>query len=432
MAQRWFKGRLWSHRDFLRLWTGETVSQAGTQVTLLAFPSVAILFLHAGPFEVGMLTALEFLAFPVLGLFAGVTADRVRRRPILILSDLGRMVALASVPVAAYLQVLTIYQMYAVALVVGVFTVFFDVSYQSYLPALIDRADLVEGNSKLEVTRSSAQVAGPGIAGLLIQTVGGAAAIVVDSVSYLVSAIAVGLIRKPEPKPAPGRSDDEASGILAELREGLHAVFGNPIIRRTVGCTATSNLGTNMVFAVELIFLYRQLHFSPGLVGLIFATGSIGGILGALSAAALARWLGVGRTIIGSIFIGALGFFALPLSLVGPALPIIIPGYFLSQFATPVYNITQVSLRQAITPDRVQGRMNATVRTVVWGTIPLGAFIGGILGSSIGVLPTILIGCITAVSAVLWVLGRPVRRLREQPQPVGPEPAGPEAAQGLA
>ena len=427
-----FKGKLWSHGDFLRLWTGETVSQAGTQVTMLAFPSVAILVLHATPFEVGLLTTFEFLAFPVLGLVAGVTADRVRRRPILVVSDLGRMLALGSVPAAAYLHALTIYQMYAVALVVGVFTVFFDVSYQSYLPALIDRGDLVEGNSKLEVTRSGAQVAGPGISGLLIQAVGGAAAILIDAASYLVSAVAVLLIRKPEPKPVPSRAGAEKTGILAELREGLDAVFGSPIIRRTVGCTATSNLGTNIVFAVEFIFYYRRLGLSPAVVGLILAISAVGGILGAALSATLARRFGVGRTIIVSILVGALGFFALPLSLLGPALPILIVGYFLSNFSTPVYNITQVSLRQAITPDRVQGRMNATVRTIVWGTIPLGAFLGGVLGSTIGVLPTILIGAAIATLAVVWVLGAPVRKLRVQPEPVGPEPTEPEAAQGLA
>ena len=432
MARKLLKGKLWSHRDFLRLWTGETISQAGTQVTLLAFPSVAILVLHASPFEVGLLTTLEFLAFPVLGLVAGVTADRVKRRPILVVSDLGRMVALGSIPAAAYLHVLTIYQMYGVALVVGVFTVFFDVSYQSYLPALIERAHLVEGNSKLEVTRSAAQVAGPGISGILIQAVGGAAAILIDAVSYLVSAVAVLLIRKKEPKPVPSRADADKTGILAELREGLDAVFGSPIIRRTVGCTATSNLGTNMVFAVELIFFYRRLGLAPGVVGLIFALGSVGGVIGAALSSTIAARFGVGRTIIVSIVFGALGFFALPLSLLGMPVPIIVTGYFISSFSTPVYNITQVSLRQAITPDRVQGRMNATVRTIVWGTIPLGAFTGGILGSTIGVLPTVVIGAVIATLAVFWVLGAPVRSLRVQPEPVGPEPTEPEAAQGLA
>ena len=155
----------------------------------------------------GSWSALEFLAFPVLGLVAGVTADRVRRRPLLIAGDLGRAVALASIPIAAHLDALTIYQMYGVALVVGIFTVFFDVSYQSYLPALIDRADLVEGNSKLEVSRSAAQVAGPGLAGFMIQALGGAAAIVVDAISYVGSAVLILLVRKPEPKPSPSAAD---------------------------------------------------------------------------------------------------------------------------------------------------------------------------------------------------------------------------------
>src|SRR2546423_13244238 len=162
-------GRLWRHPDFLKLWTGETVSEFGSQVTVLAVPTVAILVLHAGPFQVGVLSALEFLAFPTLGLVAGVYADRLRRRPIMIVCDVGRLLALGSIPAAYLLNLLTLDQLYLVALLTGIFTVFFDVSYQSYLPALVDRANLIEGNTKLEITRSSAQVAGPAVAGLLIQ-----------------------------------------------------------------------------------------------------------------------------------------------------------------------------------------------------------------------------------------------------------------------
>src|SRR5256884_2853242 len=163
-----FRGKLWRHVDFLKLWTGETVSQFGTQVTFLAVPTVAILILHAGPFQVGLLSALEFLAFPTLGLVAGVYADRLRRRPIMIACDLGRMLALGSIPVAFLLKALTLEQLYLVALLTGIFTVFFDVSYQSYLPVLVDRPNLIEGNTKLEVTRSTAQVAGPAVAGFLL------------------------------------------------------------------------------------------------------------------------------------------------------------------------------------------------------------------------------------------------------------------------
>src|SRR2546425_10393552 len=176
-----FRGKLWRHADFLKLWTGETVSVFGSQVTLLAVPTVAILILHAGPFQVGLLSALEFLAFPTLGLVAGVYADRLRRRPIMIVCDLGRMLALGSIPLAFVLNLLTLEQLYIVALLTGVFTVFFDVSYQSYLPALVDRPNLIEGNTKLEITRSTAQVAGPAVAGLLIQWIGAAKAVAGDA-----------------------------------------------------------------------------------------------------------------------------------------------------------------------------------------------------------------------------------------------------------
>ncbi len=221
------KGRLWRHPDFIKLWSGETVSQFGTQVTQLALPTVAILLLHAGPFEVGLLAALEFLAFPILGLVAGVWADRLRRRPIMIVADLGRMLALGSIPLAFILNALSLYQLYAVAVITGVFTVFFDVAYQSYLPALVERSNLIEGNTKLEVTRSAAQVAGPAVAGFLIQLVGGARAILVDAISFLISALALMAIRKPEPEPKPSMAEGKA-GFFQEMGEGLSVVLAIP------------------------------------------------------------------------------------------------------------------------------------------------------------------------------------------------------------
>src|SRR2546423_3046387 len=213
-------GRLWRHPDFLKLWAGDTVSQFGSQVTLLAVPTVAILVLHAGPFQVGLLSALEFLAFPTLGLVAGVYADRLRRRPIMIACDLGRMLALGSIPVAFLVNALTLEQLYLVALLTGIFTVFFDVSYQSYLPVLVDRPNLVEGNTKLEVSRSVAQVSGPAVAGFLIQWIGGARAVAVDALSFLVSAIALSAIKTSEPEPKPG-TPSGATGFIPQIRAGL-------------------------------------------------------------------------------------------------------------------------------------------------------------------------------------------------------------------
>src|SRR5256886_9137367 len=311
------RGRLWRHPDFLKLWAGETVSQFGTQVTFLAVPTVAILILHAGPFQVGLLSALGFLAFPTLGLVAGVYADRLRRRPIMIICDIGRALALGSIPVAFLLNLLTLEQLYFVALLTGIFTVFFDVSYQSYLPALVDRPNLIEGTTNLEITQSTAQVAGPAVAGFLIQLIGGAKAVAVDAVSFFLSALVLSSITQPEPEPRPSTASG-ASGFIPEMREGIDVVFRNPILWRIAACTATTNLGSNMVFgAVFLVFAYRQLHLSAGILGVVFALGSVGALAGPLLARLGARPRGIGATLRLTIIVGGLAVLAAPLAVLG-------------------------------------------------------------------------------------------------------------------
>ena len=411
-------GQLWRHPDFLKLWAGETVSEFGTQISQLAIPTVAILILHAGPFQVGVLSALEFLAFPALGLVAGVYADRIKRRPIMIVCDIGRLVALGSIPVAFALGRLTLEQLFVVALVTGIFNVFFDVSYQSFLPVLVDRPNLIEGNSKLEVTRSGSQIAGPAIAGVLIQLFGGARAVAVDAISYLASAVALIAIKKTEPQPQPGTAAGK-TGFLPEMREGIEVVFKNAYLWRIAACTATTNLGSNINFgAVFLIFAYRYLHLTAATVGLIFAVSSIGWLLGALAASWCARIFGLGPTLALAVTIGGLSAMLTPLALLGAAPVVLSVLGFVANTTVPIYNINQVSLRQSITPDRVQGRMNATMRTIVWGTIPLGAFVGGILGMAIGIVQTIVLGAVISVLAVSWIVFGPVRTLREQPASV--------------
>lgn len=413
-ADRLLGGRLWRDGDFVKLWLGQFVSEAGSQVSLLALPTVAILILHATPFQVGLLSALEFLAFPVLGLIAGVYSDRFRRIRIMAACDVLRTLIYASVPIAWALGVLYIEQLYVVALLAGICTVFFDVSYQSYLPALIERRDLMEGNSKLEVTRSIAQLAGPALAGFLIQLVGAALSILVDAASYVASVISLLLIRKPEPGPRP--TGHVSAGFWHELWEGVQVVFGNSTLWKIAGSTATNNLGGYMFFAVYLIFAYRYLHLSPATVGLVFAAAAVGGLLGAVTAGALTKRFGLGPTLFFSATIGGLAALMVPLAQYTVAVPILIGSAVIGFYMTPVYNINQVSLRQAITPDRVQGRMNATMRTIVWGTIPIGSLIGGVLGSAIGVVPTLFIGASIQALAGLWIVAGPVR-LRTQPEP---------------
>jgi MFS family permease len=408
------KGKLWRDGEFLKLWGGQSISELGSQVSQLALPTVAILLLGATPFQVGLLTACEFLAFPTLGLVAGVYADRLRRRPIMIACDLARLAALASVPIAFAFNALAIPQLYVVALITGVGTVFFDVSYQSYLPALISRTDLVEGNSKLQFSGSLAQMAGPALAGFLIQVVGAARAVAVDAASFLVSVLSLWWIRRPEPAPKPV-SESGRRGFASEMWEGIRFVFGNPTIWKIAGSTSTSNLGSQIFFAVYLIFAYRVLHLTPGVIGLVFGAGAVGGLLGALSASWIARRIGLGPTLFVTIIAFGLGALLVPLAQFGFAVPLLLASSVIGSFANPVYNINQVSLRQAITPDRVQGRMNATVRTVIWGTIPIGALIGGIVGNAYGLVPAMYIGIAVSLLAGVWILLGPVR-LKVQPQ----------------
>ena len=298
----WPSGGLWRHRDFLNLWTAETVSQLGSQISQIGLPLVAIIVLEASAFEVALLGVIEFAPFILISLPAGVWVDRLRRKPILVTADLGRALLLASIPVAYWLDALTIWQLYVVGFVVGVLTVFFDVSYQAYLPSLVSRQQLIDGNSKLEISRSGAQLAGPGLGGALVQVLTAPVAVLVDAISFLASAIFLVRIRKQEQ--APTRAERQAGpGMKTELKEGLAWVLGNRYLRWIAASTATFNFFSNMLFAVFLVFAVRVLELRPGVIGLIFAVGSIGYLVGALLANRVSRRFGVGPTII----IGALG-----------------------------------------------------------------------------------------------------------------------------
>ncbi len=407
---------LWRQPDFLKLWAGETVSLFGSQITLLALPLTAVLVLKASPSQMGLLTALEFLPFLVLSLFAGVWVDRLRRRPILVLADIGRSILLGSVPIVYFLNMLSIEYLYVVGLLTGVMTVFFDVAYQSYLPALVDRNQLVEGNGKLEVSRSVAQIAGPGIAGTLVQVISAPFAIVIDAISFLFSAFFIGLIHKPEPVEV--KSADYKKNIWKEIGEGLGVVFGNRLLRSIAGCTGTGNLFGNISQAVLTLYLVNELKLEPAVIGLIFGVGSVGALVGAFLAGWAAQRFGLGPTIIGSAALWFAGFL-LPLASGSfwVAVPLLVAWMFMFSIAGTVYNINQVSLRQAITPHRLQGRMNASMRFLVWGTMPIGSVIGGFLGEIIGLRPTLWVGAVGGSLAFLWVFFSPVRHLREQPAP---------------
>jgi MFS family permease len=396
--------------DFVRLWTAESVSQLGSQVSLLALPLLAIKTLHASTFGVGALNAVEFAPFLLVGLPAGVLVDRRRRRPVLIAGDVGRAIALFSIPVAWWAGWLTLGQLFVVVFVTGVLTVFFDVAYQSYLPALVDRDQLNDGNAKLEMSRGGAQIAGPGLAGALVQIFGAPAAVVADAASFVLSATAVLFIRRAEPRVARSTTV-ERSTIRADIGEGLRYVLGHPVLRAIAGCTATSNYFSSMLMAVFLVYLVRVLHYSAGLIGLIFVFANVGFLVAAAIAGRVERRLRLGRTIWLSIFVGQIGGLAVAFSPSDHAFPWLVAGMLLFSSGGTIYNISQVSYRQAITPNRMLGRMNATMRFMVWGTMPLGSLSGGLFGTVLGLRPTLVVAALGGLLSVLWVLTGPVRTL---------------------
>jgi len=409
---------MWRHADYMKIWSAATVSLMGTQVSQIAIPFIAVV-LNASTFQVALLGMFEMLPFIVFALPAGAWLDRVRRQPVLIAGDLGRAIALLSIPVAYSLGVLTIWQLYIVGFVAGSLTVLFDVADQSYLPVLLDAEDLVEGNAKLQISASAAQIVGPGLGGGLIGLVAAPFAVVVDAASFLVSGGLISLIRKRETKPERKLvADGSHASLRTEIVEGLRYVLGNRYLRMIAACTGTSNFGSSVAFAVFPVFVYRELGLNPGVVGAAYGLGSIGILLAAVSAASLARRFGVGPVIVGSIFLcgPATLLMALMPSAALVAGALMLAGQLILGFAGVVYNVNQVSFRQAITPLDMQGRMNATMRFIVWGTMPLGLIAGGILGTFLPLRATILIGGLIAMTAFLWVLVSPVRSLREIPK----------------
>ncbi len=406
-------GRLWRHSDFRKFWTGDTITQFTGQISGLAIPTIAILTLRVTGFQLGLLQALGFVAFPTLGLFVGVWMDRMKRKPVMIVANLIQVATLASVPVAFAFGVLGLYQLYAVSFSMGATTVFFDVAYQSYLPSLVSKDDVVEGNQKLQTSASAAQVVGPSVASVMMQLVGAALSVAADSVGTLISVFTLAWIEKPEPAVAPPETKKD---FFAEMREGIKVVTGNPLLWTQAGCTAMSNLGSNMFGVAVLLYAYLTLGISKGVIGVAFSIGAVGFLLGVLITPSFTRRVGLGRAIALSIA----GNFALLLVLLARGdLAVVTIGvaYFLSSIGVPIYNINQVSLRQIITPNRLQGRMNATMRTIVWGTIPIGSLLGGVFCTTIGVVPTLVVGALIAGCSVVWIVLGPIVGLQRQPQP---------------
>jgi MFS family permease len=402
--------------DFLRLWTGQTISAFGTQVTILAIPIVAAVSLRVSPLEFALLGTLEFLPFVLLGLPAGVWIDRMRRRPILIAADIGRAIALLTIPVAAVLNVLTIGQLYLVVFANGCLTVFFDVAYQSHLPAIVEPDQLVDGNAKLELTRTAAQRLGPGLAGLLVGLVTAPIAVVVDAVSYVASAMCLVAIRRPEPPvEQPAGAPDGTKSMRREIGAGLRFVLGHPVLRALAASVALGYLFATIADSILILHLVTERGMSPELIGLAFTFGTLGVFGGALAANRLTARIGVGRVIVLAAVGESLSW--LPVAFAPDAL--LFAGFVatiaLLSFFGALWNVNAMSLRQAVTPAGLRGRMNATMRFISWGAIPVGTVLGGILGGAIGLHATIALGAVGHLVVFLPVALSPLPAIRSMP-----------------
>jgi MFS family permease len=399
---------LWRNPDFLKLWTGQTVSVFGSLITWTALQFTAILVLDATAFQVALLSAATPIAGILVGLVAGVWVDRLHRRPLMIVADLLRAVFLVSIPLAALLDALRIEQLYLVAVLTGMLTIVFDVSYQSYLPTLVRHDELLEGNSKLTASASAAEVGSFGVSGWLIQVFTAPFTVLVDALTFLVSALCLLLIRSPEPPPPP---PDERESVRQEIAEGLRLVMGNRILRALTGSAVMEALGRGFIGSVVLLYLSRDLGFSPGVLGMVFGVGGLSSLGGAMLAERATRRFGVGPAMIGSLLIASLGTLCLPLardaSLV--ALGLLVANQLITDPASTVNDIASISLRQSHTPPRVLGRVNASIRFCGLAVTLLGTLAAGLLAERAGLRVTLLVGIGCNLLAVVWLVMSPVR-----------------------
>jgi MFS family permease len=369
--------------------------------------------LHASAFRVALLGTIDMLPFLLFALPTGVWVDRIARRPVLVVADLLRAMALASIPIAAAFGSLTIWQLYAVGFVVGTFTVFFDVAYQSYLPSLVGREHLVEGNAKLELSRSAAQIAGPGAGGVLVGAITAPYAIAVDAVSFLWSALLVGRIRTREP--VPERAENR--NMLREIREGLRYLLGDRRWRAFAAYVSLYNFGGNVLFSIYVVYAVRRLHLSPGELGLVFSLGNLGWLAGALFVRRIGTRLGAGPTMILCGLLAGAPNFLVPLAPESLAIPFLVTSQIVIALAIVVFNVTGISIMQRLTPDRILGRLNASRRWIVWGIQPLGALTGGVLATTVGLRPTLVVGAAISKLCVGFLFVEPIRSLRDEPTP---------------
>lgn len=408
---------LWRHADFRKLWGAQAISQIGSQLTFLALPLTAVLLLNATPAQMGLLTALEVLPSLLVGLHAGAVVDRRRRRPILIWTNLGRALILAAVPLIWLTGALSVEVLCAVVFLVGLMTLFFDVAYQAYLPDVVPQSRIVEANSRLELARTAAEIAGPSLAGWLVQVISAPLTIAGNALAYLGSALLLARIRVSETlatRPDAGRL------MLAEIGEGVRVVIGDPRLRAIAGSRGVLGFFNAMLESVFVLFVARSLGLSPATIGLVFAVGSVGFVVGSFLPDRLTTRFGLGPATVAAVALVGLSDLLVSFASETPivALSMLMVAQFCFGIGFTVFNVNQASLRQIAVPGYLQGRASATVRVLALSLAPLGAIIGGLLAEMIGLRQTLLLAAVGELGAAVWLWWSPIRSLRTLPDPL--------------
>jgi MFS family permease len=405
---------LWRNHDFLNLWAAESIAQIGAQISPVAIPILAALTLNANAFQMGVLTAASGVPVLVLGFLAGAWVDRLRKKPVMMAMDLGRALVLMAIPIAALFDILSIPLLIGVALLTGAQSVVFNAAYVSLLPSLVKRSELSDANGKLYASMSVAQVAGPAAAGTLISLLSAPVVMVINSLTYFGSAL---FIRRIEHDHKPSETATSDRHLLREVTEGFGALFSSPVLRAISLSSATINLAGWMFLAVYVLYMTDDLGLSATGVGLVFASGGVGALLGSLVASRLSHRFGVGRTMVWAAMLFGVFGLTVPLAILAPdrALPLIVFAEFAQWMTLVIFNVLGLSLRQTLTPGRLLGRVAASNQVLAQGTMPIGSFLGGVIGSLVSVQAALLAGVFGMFMAAGWVMFSPVPGIHEMP-----------------
>ncbi|MBM4419936.1 MAG: MFS transporter [Chloroflexi bacterium] len=403
-------------RAFTRLWLAQAISKFGSGITGSALPLAAVMVLDATPAQMGLLAALGMAPLALIGLVAGAWVDRVRRRPLMVAADVGRAILLGSIPAAYLLGALRFEHLLVVAPLAGTLTVVFDISYQSLVPELVGRDQLLRANSRLATVDATAEITTPGLAGIFVQAIGAPFAILLDAASFVASAVLVALV---DVREAARRPTYLTSSLRREIADGLRAVMSSPMLRSVAAFNASRTFFGSFIGALYALYALRELGLDPILLGITIGVGGASNLVGTTLVEPVTRRFGVGPTMLGAMVVGSIAVYTLPLA-GGPVLlafAILVIGQA-SDAIHPLFDVNALSLRQSIAPERVLGRVNATMHVIDGGLAPIGALVGGFLGGVVGTRETLLIAALGCSVSLLWLIFSPLRRLRDLPSDI--------------